>query len=160
LQTRIVAGSTVVEEPCDSSVIETEEDQRGKCSLFLGDLSLFCTEADIEDAFAQFGKIVEVRIQRSKETARALSYGFIEFSEPICAETALNSMNNHVLKGRPLRYINHPTPLCGTFCKFAITNRHFANGAITAELGGPQSAAIQSDQLSSTTLWPPCTCDF
>jgi RNA recognition motif-containing protein len=47
--------------------------------------------------------MVEVRIQRSKETARALSYGFIEFSEPAFAEAALNSMNNYVLKGRPLR---------------------------------------------------------
>jgi RNA recognition motif-containing protein len=103
-----LADSTVVKGPCDCSVVETEENQRAKCSLFLGDLSLFCTEADIEDAFVQFGKIVEVRIQRSKETARALSYGFIEFSEPMFAETALNSMNNYVLKGRPLRYINHP----------------------------------------------------
>jgi RNA recognition motif-containing protein len=86
-------------------VSEAGEDQRDRCTLFLGDLSLFCTEKDVEDAFTQFGQIVEVRIQRSKETARALSYGFIEFSEPTVAQTALNSMNNYVLKGRPLRYV-------------------------------------------------------
>jgi RNA recognition motif-containing protein len=103
-----LTDSTVVEDHCDSIGNEAEEDQRDKCSLFLGDLSLFCTEKDIEDAFGKFGKIVEVRIQRSKETARALSYGFIEFSEPAFAEAALNSMHNYVLKGRPLRYLKPP----------------------------------------------------
>jgi hypothetical protein len=59
--------------------------------------------------FTQFGQIVEVRIQRSKETARALSYGFIEFSEPTVAQAALISMNNYVIKGRPLRYVKPST---------------------------------------------------
>jgi RNA recognition motif-containing protein len=95
-------ASTVIDDHCDSSANEAEE-QRDGCSLFLGDLSIFCTEKDIEDAFQQFGEIVEVRVQRSKETARALSYGFIEFADSSSAEAALNSMNNYVLKGRPLR---------------------------------------------------------
>jgi RNA recognition motif-containing protein len=96
---------TVIDDHCDSSANEAEDDQRDGCSLFLGDLSIFCTEKDIEDAFHQFGEIVEVRVQRSKETARALSYGFIEFADSPSAEAALNSMNNYVLKGRPLRYV-------------------------------------------------------
>jgi RNA recognition motif-containing protein len=95
---------------CDNSRNNTEQDQPCGCSLFLGDLSIFCTEKDIEDAFHQFGEIVEVRVQRSKETSRALSYGFIEFAEPAFAEAALNSMNNYMLKGRPLRYIDSQCP--------------------------------------------------
>jgi RNA recognition motif-containing protein len=103
MPTRITTDS-VVEDNCNNSPYEADEDQRDRCTLFLGDLSLFCAEKDIEDAFRRFGQMVEVRIQRSKETARALSYGFIEFSEPAFAEAALSSMNNFVLKGRPLRY--------------------------------------------------------
>ena len=72
-------------------------------ALFLGDLSIFCCEKDIEDAFASYGDIFNVRIQRSKETSRALSYGFIEFSCETAAVTAMNEMNGFVLKGRPLR---------------------------------------------------------
>lgn len=76
---------------------------RSNYALFLGDLSIFCTEKDIEDAFSSYGEIVNVRIQRSKETSRALSYGFIEFSCETAAVTAMNEMNSYVLKGRPLR---------------------------------------------------------
>lgn len=72
-------------------------------ALFLGDLSIFCTEKDIEEAFQQFGEIVNIRIQRSKETSRALSYGFIEYSCETAAVSAMNEMNGYVLKGRPLR---------------------------------------------------------
>lgn len=89
-----------------------EEDDRENCSLFLGDLSIFCEEKDIEEAFAQFGEIVDVRIQRSKETSRALSYGFIEFAEAACAEAALNAMNYYLLKGRPLRYVHRCRHSC------------------------------------------------
>jgi cold-inducible RNA-binding protein len=78
---------------------------RSNYALFLGDLSIFCTEKDIEDAFQQYGEIVNIRIQRSKETARALSYGFIEFSCETAAVTAMNEMNGFVLKGRPLRFV-------------------------------------------------------
>jgi hypothetical protein len=116
-----ITVSTVIEDHCDSSVSEAGEDQRDRCTLFLGDLSLFCTEKDVENAFTQFGQIVEVRIQRSKETARALSYGFIEFSEPTVAQAALNSMNNYVLKGRPLRYVK-PSTYVVSFVNSMILN--------------------------------------
>lgn len=91
-----------VDQANDVNVIE-EEEEKENCALFLGDLSIFCDEKDIESAFAQFGEIVDVRIQRSKETARALSYGFIEFADSASAAAALSSMNYYLLKGRPLR---------------------------------------------------------
>jgi RNA recognition motif-containing protein len=75
-------------------------------ALFLGDLSIFCTESDIEATFSPFGEILCVRIQKSKETSRALSYGFIEFTCETAAVTAMNELNGYVLKGRPLRYVN------------------------------------------------------
>ena len=72
-------------------------------SLFLGDLSMSCDETDIHNVFCKFGDIVEVRIQRSKETSRPLSYGFIEFFTKESAQKALDEMNYFVIKGRPLR---------------------------------------------------------
>ncbi len=81
-----------------------------KHSLFLGDLSIYCDEKDIAAAFAPYGNIVDIRIQRSKETSRALSYGFIEFDTEESAAVALREMNYFLLKGRPLRFVHfHPT---------------------------------------------------
>lgn len=90
-----------LERTSDVNVIE--DDERDNCALFLGDLSIFCDEKDIEGAFSTFGEIVDIRIQRSKETSRALSYGFIEFADPNAATAALANMNYYLLKGRPLR---------------------------------------------------------
>lgn len=75
----------------------------GRFALFLGDLSIFCVEDDIEEAFRSFGSILEIRIQRSRDTSRTLSYGFIEFSSAASAVAAMNGMNGVVLKGRPIR---------------------------------------------------------
>jgi len=85
-----------------------------KHSLFLGDLSIYCDEKDIAAAFAPYGNIVDIRIQRSKETSRALSYGFIEFDTEESAAVALREMNYFLLKGRPLRFV-----------EFILRNSHF-----------------------------------
>lgn len=72
-------------------------------ALFLGDLSLFCNEQDIYEKFIIYGEIVEIRIKRSKETGKGLSYGFIEFLHKYSALQAMNEMNGVVFRGRPLR---------------------------------------------------------
>lgn len=90
--------------PSVGSFDSHDDEEKENCALFLGDLSIYCDEKDIEEAFAPYGNIVDVRIQRSKETSRALSYGFIEFSSQDSAAAALSEMNYFLLKGRPLRY--------------------------------------------------------
>lgn len=76
-----------------------------KNSLFLGDLAIFCTEEEINRAFEPFGQIEEVKIMRSEETSRNLSYGFIRFATTEDASRALQEMNGRVLCGRPMRYV-------------------------------------------------------
>jgi RNA recognition motif-containing protein len=137
-------------EHCASSEKNSEDDQPRGCSLFLGDLSIFCAEKDIEDAFNQFGKIVEVRIQRSKETSRALSYGFIEFAEQACAETALHSMNNYMLKGRPLRYVE---------VQRDEIIRYSERAMCTGSAGQHTATIRSSPPFLRRKLLPQCTCD-
>lgn len=72
-------------------------------SLFLGDLSVFCTREDIENVFSQFGRVTDVRIKEDLHTGKKLSYGFVEFDNINSTMNALNSMNGFVLCGRPLR---------------------------------------------------------
>jgi heterogeneous nuclear ribonucleoprotein A1/A3 len=71
--------------------------------LFLGDLSLFCNEEDLRNAFQPYGNLVEVRIKRSKENKKNLSYGFVEYSSPIEAIKAMQVMDGKLLCGRALK---------------------------------------------------------
>lgn len=75
----------------------------GKSSLFIGDLAIFCSEVEIEEAFAPYGEIQEIKIMRSEETSRNLSYGFIKFSNAQSAKRAMAELNGVILCGRPLR---------------------------------------------------------
>eukprot|EP01038_Epipyxis_sp_PR26KG_P014234 gene14234-19099_t len=72
-------------------------------SLFIGDLSVFCTEDDLKNVFASFGPVEEVKIKRSKTTNISLCYGFITFEYGDSALTALKEMNGALVCGRMLR---------------------------------------------------------
>lgn len=74
-----------------------------KNTLFLGDLSTFCTEESIRKLFSPYGEILEIKIMKSEETNRNLSYGFLKFSNPISARKALNALNGKLFEGRNLR---------------------------------------------------------
>lgn len=74
-----------------------------KCSIFVGNLAIFCTEKDIEDAFSPFGQILSISIKCDEETSKNLSYGFIKFGSEISAHQAMKSLNGSLLCGRPLR---------------------------------------------------------
>lgn len=81
----------------------SNNNNNNNCTLFLGDLFALCTEADIHDLFAPFGEIAEIKIMRSEETNRNLSYGFIKFLNSLDATKALNAMNGVLFGGRHLR---------------------------------------------------------
>jgi RNA recognition motif-containing protein len=74
-----------------------------RCSLFIGDLSFFCTELDISNAFESYGDLLEIKIKRNQETNRNLSYGFIRFAASSNAKKALDEMDGRILCGRPMR---------------------------------------------------------
>lgn len=70
-------------------------------TLFLGDLSCFCQEIDVVNAFQGFGDIQEVRVMRSKE-GKCLGYGFISFASTESAQLALETMNGKMIVGRQM----------------------------------------------------------
>jgi RNA recognition motif-containing protein len=74
-----------------------------KHTLFLGDLSCFCQETDIFQAFEKFGDIQDIRLMRSRTDDSCLGYGFITFLEPKVANRALEAMNGQVVVGRKLK---------------------------------------------------------
>lgn len=74
-------------------------------SLFIGDLSKFCTESNLESLFSQYGPVVDVKIKRNNTTGKTLSYGFVTFANDECATAALENLNGYSFFGRNLRYV-------------------------------------------------------
>ena len=68
--------------------------------IFLGDLSISCTEQTLHDLFIKFGEITEVNIVKSSETKKSLQYGFIKFKNENHALNAMLEMNGKQLQGR------------------------------------------------------------
>eukprot|EP01038_Epipyxis_sp_PR26KG_P006881 gene6881-9427_t len=73
------------------------------CTLFLTDLSAFCSDQDIRMAFSPFGEIAELSIMRSNKTGLGLGYGFVRYFSTIEASNALKAMENVLIRGRKLK---------------------------------------------------------
>ena len=78
-------------------------------SLFLGNLSMFVTEKDIEDLFDRqlFNDDIEckysdVKIIRTDKSI-SLGYGFVNMGSEAEAEEALATLNGKLFHGRPLQ---------------------------------------------------------
>lgn len=74
-----------------------------KGSIFVGNLAIFCTERDLDEAFSPFGHIISISIKCDEETNKNLSYGFIKYSTELSALQAMESLNGSLLCGRPLK---------------------------------------------------------
>lgn len=72
-------------------------------TLFLGDLSVFCTEKDIRKLFRSFGAIEAIRVKRGNSNKTNLSYGFIKFIDREAATSAFQQLNGVMFLGRALR---------------------------------------------------------
>ena len=59
-------------------------------------------EEGLRKFFSQFGKVVKVKVSRSKKTGRSKGYSFIEFDEKEPARIAANTMHGFLLFGKQL----------------------------------------------------------
>lgn len=71
--------------------------------VFVGDLSSFCTEKDLYDLFARFGRVSAIEIKRGRH-GDSLLHGFVEYDSEQAASTAIQAMNRFKYKGRKMRY--------------------------------------------------------
>ena len=73
-------------------------------TLFIGDLSLFCTESNLKELFEKFGPVEAILLKRSNDNDHtSLSYGFVKFINKNDAAKALNEVNGIMFLGRQLR---------------------------------------------------------
>ena len=70
-------------------------------TLYIGNLSLYCSEQELAQLFLPFGTIESVLIKKS--TNGGVSYAFLKYQTRVSAEHALQQMNGVLVHGRQLR---------------------------------------------------------
>ena len=92
--------------------------------LYVGNLSFKTTEAELRDAFGQFGTLTDVYIASDRETGRPRGFAFVTFSTDAESKLASEKMNGVDLDGRALT-VNEAKPKesMGSNNRFSSPNR-------------------------------------
>ena len=77
--------------------------------LYVGNMSFKTTEADLRNAFGQFGSVTDVYIANDRETGRPRGFAFVTFSTDTEAKLAVEKMNGVDMDGRQLT-VNEAKP--------------------------------------------------
>ena len=71
--------------------------------LFVGGLSWDTNDGGLRAAFERFGQVTEAKVITDRDTGRSRGFGFVSFTDPSAARTAMEEMNGAELDGRNLR---------------------------------------------------------
>lgn len=71
-------------------------------------LSWSVREADLSKAFAEYGKVIEVKITLDRMTKRSKGLGYVVFDKAKDAEIAVAKMNGKELDGKKLQVSLEP----------------------------------------------------
>ncbi|KAK9079234.1 hypothetical protein SSX86_000904 [Deinandra increscens subsp. villosa] len=71
--------------------------------IYAGNLSWIITSERLKDAFADQPGLLSAKVIYEKQSGRSRGFGFVTFSSPEAAESALYAMNEVEVEGRPLR---------------------------------------------------------
>lgn len=78
-------------------------------NIYVGNLSYSLSEAELREAFADFGDVTSVKILTDRETGRSRGFGFVEMPNQAEGEAAVAHLNGKDLGGRALR-VNEARP--------------------------------------------------
>ena len=74
--------------------------------IYVGNLPFSTTDAQLKNFFEQCGEITSVKIITDKETGRSKGFGFVEFTDTACVESAIALDGNELAgedgRSRPL----------------------------------------------------------
>ena len=70
--------------------------------LFVGNLPFALSEDDLQSLFAQYGRVVSVKIPTDRETGRKRGFAFVEMENQQAADDAILALNNRDLEGRTI----------------------------------------------------------
>ena len=77
--------------------------------LYVGNLSSFISEGDLERLFAQAGEVKDVAMIMDRTTRQSKGFGFVEMANDADAQKAIEMFNHYELDGRPI-VVNRARP--------------------------------------------------
>ena len=78
-------------------------------NIYVGNLSFDATEADIEQAFREYGEVTSVNIIKDRETGRSRGFGFVEMRDSQAGQKAIDGLNLKEIAGRSVT-VNEARP--------------------------------------------------
>ncbi|KAK6136552.1 hypothetical protein DH2020_029693 [Rehmannia glutinosa] len=69
---------------------------------FVGGLAWATTDQSLEQAFSQYGEVIESKIINDRETGRSRGFGFVTFKDEQSMKEAIDAMNGQELDGRSI----------------------------------------------------------
>ena len=82
--------------------IESNDDAKSRV-IYMGHLPHGFYEMELRSFFLQFGTVTNVKVSRSKKTARSKGYAFIEFESEEVAEIVRRTINGYMMFGQVLK---------------------------------------------------------
>ncbi len=77
--------------------------------LYVGNLAFQTSSADLQQLFAQAGKVESASVVEDRETGRSRGFGFVEMSTKEEGATAIQQFNGQEVGGRALN-VNEAKP--------------------------------------------------
>jgi cold-inducible RNA-binding protein len=77
--------------------------------IYVGNLSFEATQADIENAFGEYGDVSSVNIITDRETGRSRGFGFVEMNDQQDGLAAIKGLNSKEIAGRAVT-VNEARP--------------------------------------------------
>jgi RNA recognition motif-containing protein len=71
--------------------------------LYVGNLAWGVTDQDLQDLFAEAGKVESSQVIIDRATNRSRGFGFVEMASDEAADAAIKKLNGRDLKGRAIR---------------------------------------------------------
>lgn len=78
--------------------------------IYVGNLSYEATDVDLRTTFEDFGEVESATIIKDKFSGKSKGFGFVEMPSNEEAQSAIEGLNGHELKGRKLN-VNEARPM-------------------------------------------------
>ncbi|WP_395373042.1 RNA recognition motif domain-containing protein [Marinicella sp. W31] len=78
-------------------------------NIYIGNLAYSVTEAELEEAFGQYGEVTSAKLILDKFSGQSKGFGFVEMADEQDARSAIEQINGSAIKGRNVK-VNEARP--------------------------------------------------
>lgn len=79
--------------------------------LFVGNLAYSVSDSNLNELFAEFGKVGSCNVATDRQTGRSRGFGFVEMGDQAEAEAAIKGLHGREVEGRQISVaVSQPKP--------------------------------------------------